>query len=212
MRGLNRLDKGVLAFDQVMRTVFSRTHLARRDNPADSLPASALTDAERKHSAGLMRINHAGEVCAQALYQGQALTAKLPKVRVQMQQAADEEIDHLAWCQSRLTELNSHTSFLNPLWYGASFSIGAIAGLVGDRWSLGFVAETERQVVVHLDKHMHHLSHKDQKSLAILKQMQIDEASHQKMAEDAGAALFSKPMQTLMTLTSKVMTTSAYRL
>jgi ubiquinone biosynthesis monooxygenase Coq7 len=159
-----------------------------------------------------MRINHTGEVCAQALYQGQALTAKLPDVRVAMEHAADEEIDHLAWCEQRIRQLGSHPSVLNPLFYGLSFGVGAVAGLISDKVSLGFVAATEDQVVKHLDDHLQQLPANDDKSRAILEQMRLDEERHATSALEAGGLRFPAPLKFGMTLLSKVMTKSAYRL
>ncbi len=178
-----------------------------RDNTASEI---RLSDQERKQSAALMRINHCGEVCAQALYQGQALTASDPKVRESMQQASDEENDHLLWCKSRLDDLDSRTSFLNPAWYIKSFAIGAIAGIIGDKWSLGFVAETERQVVKHLDKHLHQISVHDYKTHAVLTQMKTDEAEHATNAVNNGAAELPDFIKQIMKLSSKVMTKTTY--
>lgn len=171
-----------------------------------------MEPSQSKHIAGLMRINHTGEVCAQALYQGQALTAKLPGVRDKMQQAANEEVDHLAWCQQRLNELDSSTSVLNPLFYAASFGIGAAAGIAGDKWSLGFVAETEKQVCRHLQSHLEQIPIQDKKSRAILDQMNEDEAKHATDALAAGGAELPPPIKAAMTLMSKVMTKTTYRI
>jgi 3-demethoxyubiquinol 3-hydroxylase len=171
-----------------------------------------MSDAERKHAAGLMRVNHAGEVCAQALYQGQALTAKLPEVRHEMEHAAEEEIDHLAWCQERIEGLGSHTSLLNPLWYGMSFGIGASAGLLSDRVSLGFVAATEHQVCKHLQSHLEELPAQDDKSRAIVTEMLEDEEKHAHTALEAGGYRFPAPIKGLMSLVSKAMTKTSYRL
>jgi ubiquinone biosynthesis monooxygenase Coq7 len=159
-----------------------------------------------------MRINHSGEVAAQGLYQGQALTAKLPEVREKMERAAAEENDHLDWCEQRIHELGTHTSYLNPLWYFGSVAIGATAGFAGDKWSLGFVAETEHQVVRHLDSHLAQISPSDHKSRAILKQMKEDEGHHATVALNAGGADLPAPIKTFMSLTSKIMTKSVYRL
>ena len=157
-----------------------------------------------------MRINHCGEVCAQALYQGQALTAKLPEVREKMEQAATEENDHLQWCADRLKELDSHTSFFNPFWYVSSFSIGAVAGLLGDKWSLGFVAETEYQVVRHLQSHLDELPENDKKSRAVIEQMKEDELHHATVAIEAGGAELPTPVKLAMRSMAKVMTKSVY--
>jgi ubiquinone biosynthesis monooxygenase Coq7 len=158
-----------------------------------------------------MRVNHAGEVCAQALYQGQALTAKLPAVREEMEHAADEEIDHLAWCQERLQQLDSHPSLLNPLWYGLSFGIGAAAGKISDRISLGFVAATEDQVCKHLEDHLQRLPEQDERSRAVVEQMLVDEEKHAHSALNAGGMRFPAPVKGLMTLVSKAMTKTSYR-
>ena len=165
-----------------------------------------------RHIAGLMRINHTGEVCAQALYQGQALTAKRDAVRSGMQQAADEEIDHLAWCEERLQQMGSHTSVLNPLFYALSFGIGAAAGAVGDRWSLGFVAATEEQVCKHLREHLERLPPQHARTRAILEQMLEDEARHATHALESGGTDFAPQVKELMSLVSRLMTASTYRL
>lgn len=201
-------------FDQALRTLVPGSVHAARANPAQEMPEpreNEMDAAERKHSAGLMRINHTGEVCAQALYQGQALTARLEEVRDKMNQAAGEEIDHLSWCEDRLTELNSRPSVLNPLWYAMSFGIGAAAGLAGDKWSLGFVAETEHQVCEHLNEHLQKLPEQDSRSKAILSQMLIDEGQHATMAEHAGAAELPLPVKQGMTLMSRIMKQTVYR-
>jgi len=161
--------------------------------------------------AGLMRVNHAGEIAAQGLYQGQAATARLTTVRASMEKAAEEENDHLAWCQERLAELGSRPSILNPIWYAGAFAIGATAGLIGDRWSLGFVAETERQVVRHLEDHLARLPRGDARSKAILEQMKIDEQRHGATAEQAGGAQLPAPVRQLMGAVSRIMTRGAYR-
>lgn len=196
--------------DKAMRTVFGSPETTERANPAAGHTEPELSAEEQRRVAGLMRVNHAGEVSAQALYQGQALTAKLPEVRGKMDRAALEENDHLAWCEQRLTELDSHTSLLNPLWYAGSFAIGALAGLAGDKWSLGFVVETEKQVVKHLDEHLERLPEQDHKSRAILEQMREDEAHHATTALKAGGAELPEPVKQLMSLTSRVMTRTAY--
>jgi ubiquinone biosynthesis monooxygenase Coq7 len=209
MRHTNLVDHFITQADQALRTL-TDTVTAQRPSPAQQKLIHELTDIEKKHIAGLMRINHTGEVCAQALYQGQALTAKLPAVRSAMEQAAQEEIDHLAWCKERLDELNSHTSYLNPLWYGLSFSIGAVAGLVGDKWSLGFVAATEEQVCKHLDHHLQQLPAEDEKSYAILDAMREDEAKHATTALDAGGIKFTPTTKKIMSAVAKVMTKTTY--
>ena len=206
------LDKAVLQFNRALQTLVPHAAQATRTSPADPLNEAELDQHERKHSSGLMRVNHTGEVCAQALYAGQATTAKLVTVRKEMEHAADEEIDHLVWCEQRLYELGSKPSMLNPLFYGASFIIGAGAGLISDKLSLGFVAATEDQVCIHLQQHMATLPLQDEKSKAILTQMHIDEAKHKAMALDAGGYEFPRPIMAIMTQVSKVMTTTTYRI
>lgn len=209
-RQYNLMDTLCLQFDQAVRTCFGKPVTTTRVNPATNIDEQEMTDGQRKEVAGLMRVNHAGEVSAQALYQGQALTAKLADVRDSMETAAQEENDHLDWCQSRLQELGSHTSYLTPFWYGGSFAIGALAGIAGDKWSLGFVAETEHQVVRHLEEHLQRLPENDARSRAILEQMKEDEAHHATTAINAGGAPLPAPVKKLMQLTSKVMTRTAY--
>lgn len=204
-------DRFALGLDQALRTVFGRPQTTERSNPAADIADAEFTEQERKHVAGLMRVNHVGEVCAQALYQGQAVTAKLDTVRDKMQRAAEEENDHLDWCEKRLDELGSHKSYLNPLWYAGSFAIGAAAGIAGDKWSLGFVVETERQVVRHLEDHLTQLPTQDAKSQAVLEQMKVDEAHHATTALQAGGAELPLPIKTAMSMTSKIMTTLAYK-
>lgn len=211
-RHYSPFDSFLLQFDQAVRTCFGHPPTTARCNPASQIEDSPLSDTQRQHVASLMRINHAGEVSAQALYQGQALTARLDKVRDSMEQAAKEENDHLDWCETRLNELGSHTSYLTPFWYAGSFAIGALAGLAGDKWSLGFVAETERQVVRHLNEHLQQLPSEDKKSRAILQQMREDEAHHATTATMAGGAPLPLPVKKLMQMTSRVMTQTAYYL
>jgi ubiquinone biosynthesis monooxygenase Coq7 len=209
-RHLSALDRLIVNLDQAVRTLLPGAARAERASPAFSTAEIELSDTERKHVAGLMRINHTGEVCAQALYQGQALTAKLSGVRDSMEQAAREEIDHLAWCEQRLRELDSHTSVLNPLFYGASFALGAVAGAIGDRVSLGFVAATEEQVSAHLENHLQTLPAHEQKSRVILEQMLIDEKQHGTVALEAGGAEFPRWLKGAMTSVSRAMTKSTY--
>jgi ubiquinone biosynthesis monooxygenase Coq7 len=209
MRNYSLLDKFLIHCDQAVRTLSGNTAAATRENPAVEIDPSSN---DPKHSAALMRVNHVGEVCAQALYQGQAITARSPEVREQMQHAASEEVDHLAWCQQRLNELNSHTSYLNPLWYTGSLAIGMIAGLAGDKWSLGFLAETEQQVSQHLDNHLQQLPTDDLKSRKIVEQMRIDEQQHAELAINAGAAELPEPIKQGMRFMSKIMTTVAYKI
>lgn len=209
-RNYTALDRLLMNVDQALRTLAGKPLVTERENPANDREDAELSESERDQSLRLMRINHAGEVAAQALYQGQALTARLDDVRERMERAASEENDHLDWCEKRVTELGGHVSYLNPLWYAGSFAIGALAGAVGDKWSLGFVAETEKQVISHLDEHLKEISGNDQKSRAIIEQMKIDEAHHGAEAKRAGGAELPQPVRNLMQLTSKVMTGGAY--
>lgn len=211
--GLSLIDRFIIQADQALRTLTAgKDRQAERPSPAYQAEFAELSDAERKHAAGLMRVNHAGEVCAQALYQGQALTAKLPHIRQEMEKAAAEEVDHLVWCQQRLDELGSHTSYLNPVWYGLSFTLGAGAGLVSDKISLGFVAATEDQVCKHLQNHLQKLPENDHKSRAVISQMLEDEARHAKTALAAGGYTFPVPVKKLMSLVSKAMTKTSYHI
>jgi len=211
-RTFSAADRLIMHADTALRTIFGRPQTTERGNPAAAIAEAELDEQQRKHVAGLMRVNHAGEVAAQGLYEGQALTARLPEVRDKMQRAADEENDHLAWCEQRVEELGQHKSRLNPVWYFGSLAIGALAGVAGDRWSLGFVAETERQVVRHLDEHLQQLPVQDQRSRAILEQMRSDELHHATTALEAGGAELPAAIRKLMALTSKVMTKTAYRI
>ena len=213
MRKLNIFDTLISEVDQALRTVHTLAPTTERSNPSQGVSAGELSEKEQKLSASLMRINHAGEVSAQGLYRGQALTAKREDIREQMERSAMEENDHLNWCETRLVELDSRKSFFSPLWYIGSFGIGATAGLVGDKWSLGFVKETEDQVVKHLDEHLTKLPQNDASSRAILEQMKIDEAHHADVAVEAGAAELPLPVRKfLMPLMSKVMTTVSGKL
>lgn len=211
-RKLTGLDHLLLQADRALRTLSPGAPCHGRPSPAKGEQEAEMSDAERKHAAGLMRVNHSGEVCAQALYQGQSLTAKLPEVRGEMERAADEEIDHLAWCELRLRELDSRPSLLNPLWYGLSFGLGAAAGKISDRISLGFVAATEEQVCKHLESHLDRLPAQDQRSRAVVEQMRVDEEEHGHAALAAGGARFPAPLKGLMSLVSKVMTSASYRI
>ncbi|MCB1776255.1 MAG: 2-polyprenyl-3-methyl-6-methoxy-1,4-benzoquinone monooxygenase [Candidatus Competibacteraceae bacterium] len=203
-------DTLLINFDQALRTVFGQPKTTGRPNPALNAPPVELQPREQHEVARLMRVNHTGEVCAQALYQGQSLTAQLDTVRERMDQAAIEENDHLAWCETRLKALDSRPSVLNPLFYAGAFAIGALAGKAGDRWSLGFVAETERQVVEHLNAHLDRLPEHDQASQAILEQMKEDEARHATHALAAGGARLPLPIRALMKGAAKVMTGTTY--
>lgn len=209
MRQHTGVDKLIHSFDQALRSLVPGTTSAQRENPAQPVEAQ-LTVSDARHVAGLMRVNHSGEVCAQALYHGQAMTAKLPNVRREMEQAAVEEQDHLAWCEDRLKELDSHTSLLNPVWYGLSFGMGALAGIAGDKYSLGFVAETERQVSMHLQHHISQLPAQDERSRRILEQMHEDELHHRETALNAGGVDLPVPVKITMTAISKLMTKTSY--
>ena len=211
LRNLSMIDNAVGQCDTVLKTLFGQKISSLRPNPANTAAKTELTLAEQKHSAGLMRVNHTGEVCAQALYQGQALTAKLSSTRHEMEAAAIEEEDHLAWCQERLGELNANTSLFNPLWYGLSFGLGAGAGFASDKLSLGFVAATEQLVCKHLDEHLDELPASDAKSRAIVIQMRQDEATHAELALSAGGAAFAPPVKYAMRQVAKIMTHLSYR-
>lgn len=211
MRQYTGIDKLINSFDQALRSLVPGATSAQRSNPSEDT-TTQLAVSEARHVAGLMRVNHSGEVCAQALYHGQALTAKLPKVRQEMQFAAIEEQDHLAWCEDRLKELDSHTSLFNPVWYGLSFGMGALAGLAGDKYSLGFVAETERQVSMHLQQHISELPPQDERSRKILVQMNEDELHHRDTALQAGGVDLPAPVKITMTAISKLMTKTSYYL
>lgn len=206
------MDTLMTALDSTLRTLFAPAH-ASQPCPKATSTAQALTPADAAHAGALMRINHVGEVCAQALYTAQALATRDDTLRQQLRHAASEETDHLAWTQQRLKELNTHTSRLNPLWYAGAFGIGLIAGkLGGDSLSLGFVEETENQVTAHLEHHLTQLPANDHASRAIVSRMRDDEARHAAQAHEAGAAPLPTPVQSLMRLASKVMTTVAYRI
>ena len=205
------LDRLILGFDRTLRTL-AGTATSSRPIPGAGLPASELTAEETRHAAGLMRVNHTGEVCAQALYAAQALVARNPDIRARFASAAREEEDHLAWTQTRLAELNDRVSFLNPLWFAGSFAIGAAAGLAGDRVNLGFVVETERQVEEHLTGHIDELPDADAKSRAIVTMMRDDESRHGAMAQEAGALELPLPARELMRVAASVMKAVAYRI
>jgi ubiquinone biosynthesis monooxygenase Coq7 len=210
-RALTPLDRLLIDAQNALDTVFG-TPLAQRANPSGDQPDVVLDDDERRHAAGLMRINHVGEVCAQALYVGQAAVARDDATRAHLLEAAQEETDHLAWCAQRLDELDSRPSLLNPLWYAGSYAIGALAGLRGDGWNLGFVVETERQVEAHLDEHLQTLPAADARSRAILEVMKVDEARHADDARAQGARVLPPPVPTLMAMASDLMKTIAYRI
>jgi 3-demethoxyubiquinol 3-hydroxylase len=205
------IDRLIAGMDLALRAV-AGVHRAQRPSPAEGLEEGALDEPERARAAALMRVNHVGEVCAQALYQGQALTARDPGNRRALEHAASEEQDHLAWSATRVAELGGRLSIANPLWYAGAFTIGAAAGVLGDRWSLAFLAETERQVEKHLSGHLEQLSGVDARTRAVVEQMRVDEARHRDTAISLGAAELPAPVKSAMRLASKFMTTVAYRL
>lgn len=209
-RQYSKLDQICLGFDQALKSIFGKPATTERDYPAANIKEPELTLEQKKKSSALMRINHAGEVCAQALYHGQGLASRGREVRESMQRAAIEEGDHLAWCSERLAELGSRTSYLNPLWYIGSFAIGITAGLIGDKWSLGFLAETENQVLKHLDNQLGLLPMKDTKSAQILQQMRNDEAHHRDEALKAGAVILPTIVKNAMYATSQIMVKVTY--
>ena len=204
------IDKLIGEFDRALRAVAGVAH-ASRPSPAEQVPENATETQARAHAAALMRVNHVGEVCAQALYQGQALTAREPAARRALDKAAREEEDHLAWSAERVRELGGRLSLLNPLWYAGSFAIGAVAGALGDKWNLAFLAETERQVEEHLAGHLDALPETDLRTRAVVEAMRADEARHRASAVQLGAAELPEPVKRAMRLASKVMTTVAYR-
>lgn len=203
------LDKIIMAADESLRTLFGHVPSAR-ENPANNIPSTILSPTEKKQSGAVMRVNHVGEVCAQALYTGQSLATRSPIIQDVLKQAAREENDHLVWCEERLKELNTHASYLNPVWYLGSLLIGIAAGYMGDKWSLGFVVETEQQVEQHLHKSINQLPRSDGKSRAILEQMCDDEIQHATLAKNTGAADLPSFVKTWMALSAKLMTTTAY--
>jgi ubiquinone biosynthesis monooxygenase Coq7 len=207
---MNRLDRLITTFDLGLRTVFATPH-ASRPYPG-SVPEGELSDADKARAAALMRVNHVGEVCAQALYAGQALSAKDAAVRTELEQAAREETDHLAWCEQRIGELGGRKSLLNPLWFGGAFGMGVVAGLLGDKWNLGFLAETERQVEAHLAGHLQQLPRADARSRAIVEQMKTDEARHARTAVDHGGAPLPGPVRFAMALAAEAMRQTARRI
>ena len=204
-------DRLILEFDRALRTVFSKAR-SRRPTPGATLPDAEMSEAECRHAAALMRVNHVGEVCAQALYQGQALTSRDPAVSEALRSAAEEEIEHLAWTEQRIAELGGRKSLLNPLWYAGALSLGVLAGRLGDQWNLGFLVETERQVEAHLDRHLSRLPAQDARSREIVDQMRIDEIAHADTALRLGAAELPDVAKAAMRIAAKVMTTTAYRI
>jgi len=203
------LDQLIPEIDKVLRVLFAPAPTNRR-MPGEGLPEAALSDAEKRHAAALMRINHCGEICAQALYQGQALTSRDPVIKQALTQAAWEETEHLNWTERRINELGGRKSLLNPLWYAGALGLGLAAGKLGDAWNLGFLAETERQVAAHLDGHQAQLSAQDEKSQVLLAQMAIDESRHAETALHHGARELPAPVKAAMKCASAVMTKTAY--
>jgi ubiquinone biosynthesis monooxygenase Coq7 len=210
VRRLTPLDRLLASANNALRTIAAPAGRPARANPAEHIIDADLDDREKSHAAGLMRVNHAGEVAAQALYQGHAAVARDRSIEDQMQRAADEEFDHLAWCEQRINELGEDVSRLTPFWYAGAFAIGAASGILGDKWSLGFIQETEKQVCAHLDSHLDSLPAQDAKSRAIVEQMRDEEEEHGENAAQAGAAALPAPIKRLMRLTAKVMTKTAY--
>ena len=210
LRQLTPLDRLLASANNALRTVATPAGRSARPNPAEHIIDAELDARQRAHAAGLMRVNHAGEVCAQALYQGHAAVARDKTIEAQIQRAADEEFDHLAWCEQRIHELGEDVSKLSPFWYAGAFAIGAASGLLGDKWSLGFIAETEKQVCEHLDSHLEALPAEDVKSRAIVEQMRDEEEEHGDNAVVAGAADLPPPVKRLMQMSAKVMTKTAY--
>jgi ubiquinone biosynthesis monooxygenase Coq7 len=209
---MSPIDRLIIEFDTALRSIVGGANAERPTPGSEPSLSNPLNAAERKHAAGLMRVNHVGEVCAQALYQSQKLVARNPQIQEMLNHSGREEVDHLAWCETRLQELGSHTSYLNPLWYAGSFAIGLAAGLAGDKWSLGFVAETEKQVENHLESHLETLPKNDERSRAIVDQMRIDEIEHGQAAKNAGGVSLPEPIQKMMQVMSKVMTSTAYKI
>ncbi len=202
-------DKLIATFDKGIRTIFAAS-VAARARPDAALEEPALDDTSKQHAAALMRINHVGEVCAQALYSGQAFTSRNPQTVSALRKAADEETDHLAWCEARINELGGRKSLLNPLWYAGSFILGAIAGAIGDKWNLGFLEETEQQVSTHLKNHLNLLDETDIKTRTIINQMQEEEIAHANTAKQLGASELPAPIKAGMKFASKIMTKTAY--
>jgi ubiquinone biosynthesis monooxygenase Coq7 len=205
------MDGFIAGFDRALRAV-AGVHAAQRPSPGRPVAEADLTESERAHAAALMRVNHVGEVCAQALYEGQALAARDAGTRASLEQAAVEEQDHLAWCAERIDELGGRISVLNPLWYTGAFAIGVVASTLGDRWNLGFLAETERQVEAHLSGHLEQLAAQDVRTRAVVAAMRADEAKHRQTALRLGAAELPQPVRFAMRLAAKAMTTVSYRI
>ena len=211
-RQLTPIDRLLSGVNNALRTVAAPAGRSARPNPAGEIADAELAASEKAHAAGLMRVNHAGEVAAQGLYQGHAAVARDRSIEQQMHEAAEEEFDHLAWCEQRLQELGENPSLLSPVWYAGAFAIGAASGVLGDKWSLGFIAETEDQVCAHLESHLDELPAGDVRSRAIVATMRDEEAEHGENAIEAGAAKLPAPVKKVMQLTARIMTTTAYRL
>jgi len=209
-RQLSPLDRILSGIDTALRSASNSPTRAARPNPAENIAEATLSNQEKSHAAGLMRVNHAGEIAAQGLYQGHATLARDAEIEQQMKRAADEELDHLGWCEERLTELDSGPSKLRPIWYAGAFAIGAASGLLGDKWSLGFIEETEKQVSAHLTGHLDKLPTNDTRSRAIVTQMRDEEEEHGANANAAGAAELPAPARALMRVCAKIMTRAAY--
>ena len=204
------IDQIIIEFDKGLQSSFSNREESKRAYPGELIEEKDMNEDERNHSAGLMRVNHAGEVCAQALYRGQSIATQNKILKEHLSNAAEEEEDHLYWCSKRLKELQSTSSVLDPIWYGVSFSMGVLSGLAGDKWSLGFVEETEKQVVKHLDSHLDAISINDKRSKKIIKQMRKDEDTHAEEAKEAGASELPQEVKKGMSLVAKVMTSTSY--
>jgi ubiquinone biosynthesis monooxygenase Coq7 len=211
-RGYTVIDEFVIRLDRYLSLLFDSPNQTERPYPAHGIEASPLESSERSHSEGLMRVNHAGEVSAQALYKAQAITARDEEIRETMRRSANEEVDHLYWCKYRLDELDGRTSYLGPFWFMGSFAIGIAAGIIGDKWNLGFVVETEDLVIEHLENHIQSLPEQDDRSRAILEQMKADEEHHATVALHTGATRLPQPVRRIMQLMSRVMTSTAYRI
>ncbi|MFW5432733.1 MAG: 2-polyprenyl-3-methyl-6-methoxy-1,4-benzoquinone monooxygenase [Methylophilaceae bacterium] len=205
------IDHVINTFDAALRTVFTEAKPTRK-RPDIAIKEDAITEEQKPKVAALMRINHVGEVCAQALYSGQAFTSRNPAIVEALEEAAAEETDHLAWCESRIKELGGRKSLLNPVWYISSFTLGAVAGAIGDKWNLGFLAETEQQVSAHLASHLELLPTEDTKTRTIIEQMHADESAHAQEAHDLGAAELPTPVKKMMKISSKIMTATAYHI